>query len=248
MDKFRFAERLQASKDKTFCNPEARQQILRELCDMRLSDIFPDYYKVLFETVTDDVKRREVFAELTYGDIAECAVKRYRDNDPLSVGRLIDALTLPIRESMRIEQDISNHRVKMRAYCRSRFDVRFWNDILFQLDDVKKARGFYYYRMFTFEEYFDTLLEMTDNDERIVKVRQNYIIEYNPNFDPDEDEDQEEMLFCIDDPMKGLWWKLFDNENHRRSYQLAYELLAIPIAVLNKRLHNNDNQRSDNND
>ena len=248
MEKISFAERLRASVNKTFCSAEARQLVFRELCEMRLSDIFPDYYNVMFESVKDEEKRREVYETLTYGDIAENAVTLYRDHDPCSVGVLLDALVLPFKNSMSIEDDIQNHRIKRHSFSRSRFDYRFWNDFLFRLKDAKKARGFYFVRMFTFREYFDTLLAMTGGDERIERARRNYIVEYDPYFGDEEDGVEDEMHFSIDDSTRYLWWELYENDNHLRSYQKAYELLAVPISILNKQLHRNENQRREENE
>ena len=68
--KINLNERLQAAKEHKLCSIRSREQVIVELCKMRLSDLFPDYCDTMFAHESSEKKRRKRYKNLTFGKIA----------------------------------------------------------------------------------------------------------------------------------------------------------------------------------
>lgn len=266
MKRISLAQRKRACENQTLCDPASKQKILTELCEMRLSELFPEYYT---EAESDEECSRmyEIFEAMTFGEVAEKASDIYNvlteetSEDSCFQERLNEltfimrSFTLPFAESARIENAIFKHRIMIPGRRKSVLDYRFWNDVFFQTSQANKTRGFCITRTMTFEEYFQTLLSMTDNDSRIEELRKDYIAEYGAEpkyiYKSEHEEihryyyhsDDTLRLACfdfmydyseIDDYIKS---QNFAN-NECAAVYAACELIAVPLGILNQHINN----------
>lgn len=266
MNKFSFAQRKRSSENRTTCDPAFNQQILKELCRTHLADLFPDYAS---EADGEDERERmyELYEKMTLGDVAEAALD-FTDSlpepkeDPCYdqnievLTFLIKVLTRPFAESARVEDKIACHQKSITERCKSKLDYRFWNNVFFEKTQAKKSRGFCLARMMTFEEYFQTLLSMTDNNPEIKQIRSEYIAEYGalPRYHylpEDRDSEYFQYHYYKQDRLRALCFHLMysfeaDNEGveseefvscERSAVAAACDLLATPLGILNKHIN-----------
>ena len=231
--KINLNERLQAAKEHKLCSIRSREQVIVELCKMRLSDLFPDYYDTLFAHENNEKKRRKWYKNLTFGKIAFDA--SFCDETRLyKISNLLEALILPFVKTIEIEKEIDSGKRKINSPFRSGLDYRFWNDIFFELDDPKKARGLCLTRLMTLDDYFDVLLKMTFNNRTIERLRSEYLYEYicHSEYDVYEDEVEENYdMFHADETLRAVSIEM-QKDIGGCAHRLAYDLIVIPMALV----------------
>lgn len=230
-------ERLQAAKEHKLCSIRSREQVIVELCKMRLSDLFPDYYDTMFAHESNEKKRRKWYKNLTFGKIAHDA-SSCDETRLYKISNLLEALILPFVKTIEIEKEIDSGKRKINSPFRSGLDYRFWNDIFFELDDPKKARGLCLTRLMTLDDYFDVLLKMTFNNHTIERLRCEYLYEYSYPIeeylyeDEFEDEFEEDFeMFHADETLRAVSLEMQKNINDC-AHRLAYDLIVIPMALV----------------
>ena len=235
--KINLNERLQAAEEHKLCSIRSREQVILELCKMRLSDLFPDYYDTMFADESSEKRRRKRYKNLTFGKIAHEA-SSCDETCLYKISNLLDALILPFEATLEIEKEINSGKRKITTPIRSNLDYRFWNDVFFELNDPKKARGLYLTRLMTLEDYFDILLKMTFNNHAIERLRCEYLYEYSypiedylyeDEFEDDFEEDFE--MFHADETLRAVSIEM-QNDIGGCAHRLAYDLIVIPMALV----------------
>lgn len=225
--------RLQAAEEQKLCSYRSREQVIVELCKMRLSDLFPDYYNTMFAQEKSEKKRRRWYENLTFGKIAYDA-SFFDDRRLYKISYLLDALILPFKATIAIDEEINSGKRKITTPIRSNLDYRFWNDIFFELNDPKKARGLYLTRLMTLEDYFDILLKMTFYDPIIECLRSAYLYEYSYHIEEDWDDDEFEGdfdMFHANETLRSVS-RVMQQDIDGRAHKLAYDLIVIPMGLV----------------
>ena len=234
--KINLNERLQAAKEHKLCSIRSREQVIVELCKMRLSDLFPDYCDTMFAHESSEKRRRKRYKNLTFGKIAHVA-SSCDETRLYKISNLLDALILPFEATLEIEKEINSGKRKITTPIRSNLDYRFWNDVFFELNDPKKARGLYLTRLMTLEDYFDILLKMTFNNHTIERLRCEYLYEYSYPIeeymyeDEFEDDFEEFEMFHADETLRAVSIEI-QNDIGGCAHRLAYDLIVIPMALV----------------
>ena len=243
--KINLNERLQAAEEHKLCSIRSREQVILELCKMRLSDLFPDYYDTMFADESSEKRRRKRYKNLTFGKIAHEA-SSCDETHLYKISNLLDALILPFEVTLEIEKELNSGKRKTTTPIRSNLDYRFWNDVFFELNDPKKARGLYLTRMMTLEDYFDILLKMTFNNHTIERLRCEYLYEYSYPIEEYlyEDEFEEECEEECEDEFEEDCEMFHSFETLRTvsnvmqgdingcAHRLAYDLFVIPMSLV----------------